>query len=261
MKNHSNIEVKNVDIVLIDPPEVPDRIEINYEYVNDLAKSINEVGLLQPILLRPVGDRYEIIAGHMRYLATKSIGKENIRAIVRKMSDEDAAILRATENLQRLDLTPLEEALTFQNLIEKHGLKIEKVAKRFGKTPGTIKRRMDILKMPDILKKALHKKLISITVAEELWPIADETDLEYYLSFAIENGCTKEVARAWCKEWKDTKRREKRTGVEGGDVRSPYEPNPIYISCDICQGPMKLGEDVQLRLCPECAEKLKNALK
>jgi len=120
------------------------------------------------------------------------------------------------KNLSRSDLTPMEEAKNYQELIDVYSMTLEQVGNKFGKTAGTIKRRMDLLKMPPALQKAVHKGLISMSAAEELWPISNETDLDYYLLFAVENGCTKEVARQWCKQWKDSQRHQSEPGVETG---------------------------------------------
>lgn len=250
-------KITEVLLLEIDEPSVVDRVEIDPEGIAELAENISEVGLLQPVLLRPMGDRYEIVAGHRRFLACQKLGLSLVDAVIKEMTDQEAAIIRASENLARENLTPIEEAVIFGNLITKHDMPLEKVAKKFGYKPGTIRRRMDILKMPPLLQQAVHKKKISVTVAEELWPISDLADLDYYLTFAIENGCTKETARGWCKEWKDSKRREKPASGEGGQVFAPSEPRPVYVPCDLCSGAMEIGQETVLRVCPDCYKIIK----
>lgn len=252
MAKHSVEKILKIDLALIDEPKGIIRIDVTQDDISELAASISANGLYQPILVRPDGIRHEIVFGHRRFLAHKLLELQQIKAIVRKMSDSEAAVARAGENLARVDLTPLEEAATYRDLIDTYGMSVEKVAEKMGRTPGTIKHRMDILKMHPLLQQAIHKKRISMTVAEELWPISDASDLEYYLTFAIENGATKSVARAWCKEWKDKQRRAQETGESSGGPTSPFEPRPIYIVCDICQGPVELGKDKLVRMCPAC---------
>lgn len=243
---------KDIDLTLIDEPSEMIRLEIDYDYIDELAQSIKEIGLLQSILLARKGRRFELVAGHCRLLAHKKAGLLTIRATIKDMSTQQIVIARATENLSRKNLTPLEEAKTYHDLIYKHGLTLHDVARKVGKSPALVKRRQDILKMPEPLQKAVHKKLISITVAEELWPISDLAMLEYYLSFALEGGCTATVARSWCKDWRDSKRRKEAGNEEGGELFSPLEPRPIYVTCDLCQGPTELGKEIVLRCCPEC---------
>jgi len=250
-------KILEVPVELIDVSDEVDRISIDVEKISELAQSISEVGLLQPVLLRAVGERYEMIAGHRRWLAFKRLKLSVIDAVVRKMSDEEAAIVRATENLSRENLSPLEEAVIFENLTCKFGMGFEDIGKKFGYKPGTVRRRMDLLKMPEVLREAVHNKQIGVTVAEELWPIANEGDLNYYLMFAIESGCTATTARGWCKDWRDQKRREKDIDERGGGVVGVNEPRPVYLPCDLCSGPTVLGSEIVMRICPGCHATIK----
>lgn len=244
--------IRDLSLDLIDEPKGILRMDIDPADLEDLAQSISEIGLLQPIMVAVDGERFEIVFGHRRYLASQKLGLSTIRSIVRVMTQKEIGIARATENISRADLTPLEEAATYQNLIEAYGFTLEQVAKKMAKSAGTIKRRMDLLRMPPILQQAVHKKQISMSVAEEFWPISDTADLEYYMSFALQGGCTTEVARSWCKDWRDAKRR-KSTGNEPTPSQlAPNEPRPIYVTCDLCVGPMELGQETVLRLCPNC---------
>ena len=253
--------IKEVSLVDIDEPKGIVRMDIDPDDLEDLAQSISEIGLLQPIMVAVDNNRFEIVFGHRRYLACKKLGLSTIKSIVRVMSQKEIGIARATENIARADLTPIDEAAIYSNLMDQYGLSLEQVAKKMVKTPGTIKRRMDLLRMPPPLQKAVHKKQISMTVAEELWAIRDPASLDYYLIFAVENGCTREVARSWAKDWKDTQRRAENTDVEGGgrDL-SPYEPRPTYMACDICSEPVELGKDKVFRTCPGCFSAIKKGM-
>lgn len=261
MPKHSKQTIKDVSLDLIDEPKGIVRMDIDPDGLEDLAQSISEIGLLQPILVAADGDRYEIVFGHRRWLAYKRLGLSSIKSIVREMSQQEIGIARATENIARADLTPIEEAATYKNLLEEYGLTLEQVSKKMAKTPGTIKRRMDLLRMPPVLQKAVHKKQISMTVAEELWSIADPASLDYYLLFAIDNGCTREVARQWAKDWKDSQRRSQTVDDEGGgrDL-SPHEPRPTFVPCDICNEPANLNETKFFRTCPGCFSAIKKGM-
>jgi len=261
MTQKTKDKIANIDLLFIDEPKVVDRMGISTEAITELAASISEIGLLQPILLRKDGDRYEVIAGHRRFLAHKLLGLRFIKAIIKVMTDQEAALARATENLGRVDLTPVEEATVYYNLVNTHKLSYEEIGRKFGKSPGLIKRRMDLLKMPPQLQKALHDNKISIGVAEALWPITDTATLDYYLSFALDGGCTVDVARQWCKDWRDSVRRQTNDVVGAGEVVGPFEPRPCYLPCDLCHGPVELGNDKMLRICPECHNNMINAMK
>lgn len=261
MSRKTKARVVDVELSNITEPRGMIRMDIDPDYIEELAQSISEVGLLQPILLAVDGDGFEIVAGQCRYLAHKKIGLSKIRAMVRVMTPVEIGLARATENIARLDLTPIEEAATYKNLVDEYGMTVDKISKKMGKSPGTIKRRMDLMRMPPVLQKAVHKKEISITVAEELWPISDLGSLDYYLMFAIENGCTKEVARQWAKDWKDSVRRSDGAGGEGGLIQtSIFEPRPTYFPCDVCLEPVELSETQVMRVCPSCQKIIKKGM-
>lgn len=261
MAKHLKETVKEVNLTLIDEPQGMLRMEIDQEYISELAQSIKEIGLLQPILLAYQEDRFEIVAGHCRYLAHQKAGLLKIKAYCKEMAREEIVIARATENLNRKDLTPIEEAATYSDLVKTYGISIADVAKKVGKSAGIVKRRIDMLRMPPQLQEALHKGRISIAVAEELWPISDLVQLDYYLSFALDGGCTKDVARQWSKDWKDSQRRRS-SAVEGSsEPMSPCEPRPTFLPCDLCSGPVELGKDKIMRACPECYARIINAIK
>jgi len=246
-------KIQRLPLSQVIPPDEPDRIEISPEEISELAESIKAMGLLQPILVVKREGVFEVVAGHRRYLAHLKAGLSEIDCIVRDMQPDEVALLRATENLSRQDLTPVEEARIYSRLHEKYGLPWESIGKKFGKSPGLIKRRSDILRMPEELQTALHKKQITVGVAEELWRITDITALTYYLSFAVENGVTVAVARQWAQDF-EKQARGTSTDVEGGGgFRHPYEQQPIYVSCDSCRGPVDLSKMSTIRVCPDCA--------
>ena len=252
MPKASGLSAKQIALDLIDEPKGIIRLEIDRGQIQSLAENIQSVGLLQPIIVRSDGQRFEIVFGHRRYLAHKVLKARTIACIVRSLSDMECAIMRGTENIQRVDLSPIEEAAIYSDLCDNHGLSYDDIGKRMSKSAGVVKRRLDLLKMPPQLQQAVHRKEISYGVAEELWAIGDIGGIDYYLAFAIEHGVTVAVARSWKKQWKDQKRRDAADIVKGERVVSPLEPRPVYISCDLCLGPLELGSETTFRICEKC---------
>jgi len=257
----SRVTVKEIALDLIDEPAGVIRLDISDEGIDELANSIQSIGQLQAILLRPVGDRFEIVFGHRRFLAFKKLGRTEIRAEVKDLSDVGVALMRATENIVSLRLSPIEEGAVYRDLLDVHKLTLDEVAKRMGKSIGVVKRRMDLLKMPACLQKAIHSKQISYGVAEELWSLGDLGKIEYYLAFAVEHGATVMVVRAWVQEEKKTMRTQ--TGdVGGGDsLANPMQGRPVYVACDVCLGSMELGTETVLRACGVCIKAIEKAVK
>jgi len=250
-----------ISMDLIDEPGGVVRLEINETELRELADSIKEVELLQPVLVRPNGDRFEIVAGHRRFLAHRLLDRAKIHCVVRSLSDIQCALARATENLSRVDISPIEEAAIYTDLRDNHNLTIPEIGRRMSKSGGVIKRRLDLLKMPPQLQKAIHSKYISYSVAEELWRLGNETDIDYYLAFAVEHGATQSVVRVWVKDAIDAKRRQ-RPGAEGtGEEHSPMEPRPVYVACDVCREAMEVGKEIIIRACPSCTTLIREAVK
>lgn len=249
--------VHQIKVELIDRPAIPDRLSIDSEHIRDLASSISQIGLQQPILLRPNGLRYEIVYGDCRFQAVKTLGWDLIPAFIKELDDETISLERGIENLQRRDLTPIEEARIYKNLHDNHNLSWDDISKKTGKSVSVVKRRYDLLKMPEILIAAIHEKKVSTTVAEELCDLHDVGRIEYYLGYCIDHGATREVVRQWVKDEKMAERQPENAGG-GGDWGSALpECKPVYVSCDLCSGPMELSEVVSLRICKTCHHTIK----
>lgn len=250
--------VNKVEMALIDEPGNILRLELDQQKVESLARNIDQVGLLQPIVLRAVGDRFEIVAGHRRYKAFVSLGRDRIPAFVVDMTDKGCALARGSENLARVDLSPIEEAYVYADLVETHGLTCDQISREMGPSAGVVKRRLQLLNMPDEVQRAIHVGSISYGVAEELVRLGSAENIGYYLSYAVDHGVTVAVARAWVKDELGRIRREG-SDVDGGGGGYNVSPDkPVYVSCDLCDGPMSLGEETVYRCCSACAKLLRD---
>ena len=245
-----------IPLVEMRRPRKKDRIDISEEGITELALNIEEVGLLQDPLVRNTEDGYEIIAGDRRILAIRKLGWTEVQVKLCDLSDVETAEVRASENLLREDLTVIEEAKIYFNLKENYGRTMDQIAERFGIKGGTVKRRLDLLKMDISLQNAMHAKAISYGVAEALAPIVDKTALDYYLGFAIDHGVTVAVARQWCVDWKSSMRRLDEGSDPGEAITSPAITQPTYLACDLCHGAEEVQNLAYLKLCRECAKQL-----
>lgn len=252
---------KIVEVSLIDRPERISRLEIDQDRIRELADSIKERGLLQPILVHPKGERYGIIAGDRRFLAHELLGLKKIMCRIRDISGKEIKIDRAIENLQRDDLTPFEEAYIYLGLRDDDGMAIEDISKVVGKSAGVVERRLAILKMPESFQKAVHGRQVSMSVAEELWSTPDAAKREYFLTMAIEHGITKEVARSWVSDYRKSKRSAEASGERGKGDGLAYESVPIYRACDVCREPVDYAKLVELRICGTCNGLILDAMK
>ena len=236
-------------------------MEIDPDEIEGLSNSIKAIGQLQAILVRPVGERFEIVFGHRRYLAIKQAGQKFIQAVVRDLDDTETALMRATENVERKNISPIEEAAVYEDLNKNLGLTLDQIAKRMGRSAGVIRRRLDSLRMPSCLQKAVHRKEIGHSVAEELWSLGKIEDIEYFLGFAVDHGATYAVVRQWVRDKRDERRREKKDVGTGGRDLSPMESRPVYVACDTCLDAMEIGSETIMRVCKTCFKTIEKALK
>lgn len=142
-------EVRPIPVDRVQPSPYQPRRRFDAERIAELAASIRQQGLLQPILVRPLGDRYELIAGERRLRAVRHLGQAEIPALVRRYSDEQALEAALIENLQREDISVVEEAQAYRRLLEEFGYAQSQIALQTGKSRAAISNTLRILQLPE----------------------------------------------------------------------------------------------------------------
>ncbi len=171
IENEDRVETISIDLIVRNPYQP--RIAFDEDSLDELAESIKEKGVIQPILVRQKGDVYELIVGERRLIAAKRAGLSVIPAIVRDVSDSESAELALVENLQRRDLNPIEEALAYKRLIKEFGYSQEELAKRVGKDRATVANTIRLLNLPDEIIEMLKKGEISPGHARAILSLKD----------------------------------------------------------------------------------------
>ncbi len=152
-------EIQEIPIVNITPNRYQPRTVFDDARIDELALTIRTHGLIQPIVVRQYeDDKYEIIAGERRFRAATKLGWEKVPAIIKNLNDTETASVALIENLQREELTAIEEAVAYQKLIELHNLTQEALAQRLGKGQSTIANKLRLLKLPEEIKKCIIRK-------------------------------------------------------------------------------------------------------
>ncbi|GAJ07365.1 unnamed protein product, partial [marine sediment metagenome] len=200
--------------------------------------------------------RYEIVIGHRRFLAAKKLGWTEIRAEVGHFTIIEKALMRATENLQRENLSPIEEGYVYLGLQEKHGFSLRDIADRVGKSFVTVKNRLDLLNMDDEVQKAVQFKKIPPAVAAELSKIDDQKDLYRYLTLAIDNGVTARMMAQWVDDRRKGLAFNPNRGGGGGQKPETTREQKVFTMCEFCQGPVEYKDVSHLTACPRCNDLL-----
>ena len=189
-----NTETKDEVVYLYLDDIIPNRFQpreiFDEKALKELAVSIKEHGVIQPIIVRSVNGKYEIIAGERRYKASALAGMTKIPAIIRNLDDKESSKVALLENLQRKNLNPIEEARTYQKILEIDQMTQDELAKTMGKSQSAIDNKLRLLALPDEIQDALLKEQISERHARTLLNISDPTEQKNMLKKVISNKMT-----------------------------------------------------------------------
>lgn len=181
---------KFIDINTIIANENQPRTHFENEKIQELAVSISQNGLLQPIVVRPYGDVYQIVVGERRYRACKVAGLDEIPCIIQEYDENQTATAALVENIQRENLSAIEEALAYQSLLDSQNLTQEELAKQLGKSQSTIANKLRLLQLPITVQEAVKKKEITERHARALLQLDSTAKRNNMLKEIISKGLT-----------------------------------------------------------------------
>jgi len=190
----SIIEPIEMRMVKSSPFEVRHKIDKKSSEFRSLVKSIVEHGLLQPILVRPVANGFEIVAGYRRFEACRSLRWRHIQSKIRELSDKQTYEIQLTENIQRQSLSPLEEAEAFQKYVDDFGWGgVSELASKIEKSEEYVSHRIQLLKLPSAAKKQLMQNTLSVSQSLELLGVSSEEQAEMVQRITDENLTIKQI--------------------------------------------------------------------
>lgn len=175
IEENSTAGAVKLNILDIEPNKEQARKQFDEAALSELADSIAQHGVLQPLLVRPIiGGGYQLIAGERRWRASRIAGLTQVPVIIKELSDDEAAVISLIENLQREDLNPVEEALGFASLIKDFSLTQEEAAKRVGKSRPVVANALRILKLPEKVLDLVRENKLSAGHARAIAAVEDE---------------------------------------------------------------------------------------
>ena len=208
-----NENVVNIKLELLIPNRYQPRKLFNDTSINELAESIKEYGVLNPILVRQVNDKYEIIAGERRVRASQIASLTTIPAIIKQVDDKELAQIALIENIQRENITPIEEAKSYEQILKNANITEEELSKMIGKSQPFISNKLRLLSLPIEIQEAVINKRISEKHARTLLTVRNQEKQKELLNriiaekisvreleSIIKKELEKEIGRASCRE-------------------------------------------------------------
>lgn len=174
MYESGKLAVINIDDIF--PNRFQPRLKFDEEKLSELSDSIRKYGVIQPIVVRPVNGKYEIIAGERRYKASMMAGRTTIPAVIVNLSDRDSEEIALLENIQRQQLSPIEEAVSYKRILDMGYITQDELAKKLGKAQSTIANKVRLLNLDDEVQEALLENEISERHARSLLRLSDKAD-------------------------------------------------------------------------------------
>ncbi len=191
---------KVVPLSSLSAPEAPLRLAMERGPLEELARSIQSVGLLQPLTVKAAAAGYEVVAGHRRLMAMRMIGLAECPVILRDDDAAGEAAVMLVENIQRADLSPIEEARALAKGRDVLGLSVEELATRASRSEAWVRGRLELLTWPLFAIEAIGANQASVAALRPLMEIENEVERDRLLGCAIEGGATANVTRIWAQQ-------------------------------------------------------------
>ncbi len=253
--------MEEVSIDLIDP-DVPElRSMIAQEKFDELVDSIRALGIIQPLRLAKNGQKYEIVCGHRRYQAAKSLGLAAVPAVVVEGSAHDYLVDTVHENLMREDVNPMDLAQWLQDIKMEKGLTVEALSQMFGKSGGWAGHYLGLLKCDGDIQVAVAQGKIDVISARRLQTVPDAAVRHSLLGHVIQSGASQAVIAGWVKK-------EKASAGYVGSALGPAEPGAdeetVEIQsflCGWCNEKKEVADQLMMSLCSVCYQSFREAAK
>lgn len=245
-------EFKVLSLDLIDDPMRPIRSDLSPESVADLVISIRQVGIIEPLVVKPVNGRYEVIAGHRRLVAATICEVGQVPCYVVEADPQVSEMLKVHENLFRQEISPADEAKFYDWLIQHYKLTPAKIGGMITRSHSYVMDRLEILEYPQELRDALTQKKIKFSVAREFFKIKDIITMRKFLYYAIRSGITPALAVQWVNDWKRTQTvaQPQTQNQTVGDTEG--EEYITYVNCIYCKEELRLFDALPVHIHKTC---------
>ncbi len=249
-------DMENVLLSNLLPPKIIERVIIDKDSVLELAENIKQIGLINPITVKKKNGKFEIVAGHRRFLALKHLGIKETSVKVINEVRASGEVIKLSENLMREDLNDYEEGNMLAVLKKMIKGNDKLVAKAIGKSEAYVRQKIGILKYPVDVREALQYGRIVFSVARELVRLKNDGLRREYLKHAVNGGATPALVKTWVDDIIQAEKRDKAEDQEQvSDNPQLQVPKPVYI-CSVHGGNTDMNNSQLYRVCADCQKQL-----
>jgi ParB family chromosome partitioning protein len=255
------MEIVDIRLDRIQDPTFQPRDAMEVEGIEALANSIQEIGLINPIVVRETTEGYQLVAGTRRWHAYKMLGKEYIPSRVIDQDSRESTMLQFSENFHRQDLNAIQQAQMLKFMLQDLQYSTAELAKFCNKSKDWVSHTLALLDLSPHTQEAIMKGVLSPSVAQELKLIPDPKLREDYINYAIQSGCTEKAARDWTRQAKATIAARDARIAERAAHPEEYAPveseAPKLHTCALCGAPEDKVLLEEWDICWHCGQKLK----
>jgi ParB family chromosome partitioning protein len=248
-----------LDKILVDSNAI--RKDFDEDKLKELQASIANRGLLSPIVVKPEGDNYRLIAGLRRYLAVSNLGWEKVPCIIWEGDEYNADIAQVEENIMREDITPLEEGRYFKYLINQYGLTVKAIAEDIHKSIDYVEERIRLTETDEYLQRAIQERLLNFSQAHLLSEVKDTSLRRGLMEQTIREGLTAEQLRSLIKTYTHPQEQQTVYTSSRSEDNTPPIPKHSYYVCPICGQEREQIDSIFLQICPQCYANLMNEIR
>ena len=245
-------ELREIPLDQILDPESPIRDDLGPETLVDLAKSIKQIGIIEPLIVRRKGEQYEVIAGHRRLKAAELIGESFAPCIIVDVRGDEIEVVKLHENLARAEISPVQLAKHLQRIKQHYGTTTANIAAMLGMSESWVHQYLKLLEWDAHIVEAMKNNQITFSSARELAAINDEKTRRYYLTYAIKSGITPAQAAKWRKQANASKQP---VNTQTQSVTNNYEEPQVeqtQSTCPVCGEAIPLEEEITIRIHDGC---------
>jgi ParB family chromosome partitioning protein len=254
------MEIKDLSLDQIVPPPLELRTVVDQEYLESLARSIREVGLLHPLHVRAAGEQYEIISGNCRYLACKIAGLASIPCIIDVTHESNIPAITLHENLVRQDVSHMDIARYLYALKETRNLSVDELAKMFRYSPTWVYQHLKIMEADEPIRLAIDNEQINYQAGLELMKIPKPERRLSLLDSAVRAGANLTIIRSWVAQELYEEGLRAAPPPPVSPAISSASPDLLFL-CACCLEKHTQDKQIMLRLCPECYSTVTEAMK